>query len=111
MASGQAGMSWRTLTHGEKVIIAALTLKSNHFLVRALPRVIGPKSSWLDKLRSGPTRVSGPAVRAGIDRLKSVRELGITLPAAALIPESRIAALARFANRASSTPALLGFSG
>jgi hypothetical protein len=36
MASGQAGMSWRTLTHGEQVPIAALTLKSNHFLVRAL---------------------------------------------------------------------------
>jgi len=32
-----------------------------------------------------------------------VRELGITLPAAARIPESRIAALARFANRAKVT--------
>jgi hypothetical protein len=63
----------------------------------------GSRGSWLDKLRSGPTRVSGPAVRAGIDRLKSVRELGITLPAAARIPESRIAALARFANRAKVT--------
>jgi hypothetical protein len=35
--------------------------------------------------------------------LKSVRELGITVPAAARIPESRIAALARFANRAKVT--------
>ena len=59
----------------------------------------GSRGSWLDKLRSGPTRVSGPALRAAIERLRSVRELGITLPAAARIPESRIAALARFANR------------
>jgi TnpA family transposase len=44
--------------------------------------------------------VSGPALRAAINRLKSVRELGITLPAAQHIPESRIASLARFANRA-----------
>jgi Domain of unknown function (DUF4158) len=63
----------------------------------------GSRGSWLDKLRSGPTRVSGPALRAAIERLKSVRELGITLPAAARIPESRIAALARFANRAKVT--------
>ena len=63
----------------------------------------GSRGSWLDKLRSGPTRVSGLAVRAGIDRLNSVRELGITLPAEARIPESRIAALARFANRAKVT--------
>ena len=63
----------------------------------------GSRGSWLDKLRSGPTRVSGPALRAAIDRLKSVPELGITLPAAARIPESRIAVLARFANRAKVT--------
>jgi hypothetical protein len=43
----------------------------------------GSRGSCLDKLRSGPTRVSGPALRAAIERLKSVRELGITLPAAA----------------------------
>jgi hypothetical protein len=60
----------------------------------------GSRSSGLDKLRSGPTRVSGPSLRAAIDRLKSVRELGITLPSARRIPESRIALLARFANRA-----------
>jgi len=53
-------------------------------------RLLGePLFGALDKLRSGPTRVSGPALRAAIDRLKSVRELGITLPAAARIPESR----------------------
>jgi hypothetical protein len=42
--------------------------------------------------------VSGSALRDAIDRQKSVRELGISLPSAARIPESRIPALARFAN-------------
>jgi hypothetical protein len=39
-------------------------------------------------------------LRRAIERLKSVRELLITLPAATRIPSSRIAALARFASRA-----------
>jgi TnpA family transposase len=87
---------WRLLGRG----IASEQRKRLEYLL-TVPE--GSRGSWLDKLRSGPTRVSGPAVRAGIDRLKSVRELGITLPAAARIPESRIAALARFANRAKVT--------
>ena len=87
---------WRLMGRG----IASEQRKRLEYLL-TVPE--GSRGSWLDKLRSGPTRVSGPAVRAGIDRLKSVRELGITLPAAARIPESRIAALARFANRAKVT--------
>lgn len=58
------------------------------------------RHSWLDQMRSGPTRISGPALRAAIDRLQSVRALGIVLPATARIPSSRIAVLARFASRA-----------
>ena len=87
---------WRLLGRG-------ITSEQRKRLEYLLTVPEGSRGSWLDKLRSGPTRVSGPAVRAGIDRLKSVRELGITLPAAARIPESRIAALARFANRAKVT--------
>jgi hypothetical protein len=60
----------------------------------------GSRYSQLDQLRSGPARISGPALRVAISRLQSVRALGITLPAAARIPLGKIAALARFANRA-----------
>lgn len=58
------------------------------------------RGSLLDQIRSGPTRVSGQAMRAAVDRLKSIRELGIDLPAVGRIPESRIASLAHFASRA-----------
>ncbi|WP_245632463.1 hypothetical protein [Edaphobacter aggregans] len=60
----------------------------------------GARVSLLDQIRSGPTRISGPAIRAAIDRLNAVRALGITVPMKAHIPSSRIASLARFANRA-----------
>ena len=60
----------------------------------------GSRGSWLDRMRSGPTRSSGPSIRAAIERLRSVRELGIALPATSRIPPGRIAALAQFANRA-----------
>jgi len=60
----------------------------------------GRRGSVLDEIRSGPTRVSGPAMRAAVGRLKSIRELGIDLPALSRIPRSRIASLAQFASRA-----------
>ena len=60
-------------------------------------------SSRLDQLRSGPVMVSGPALIRALRRLDDVRGIGITLPAAAHIPPSRIAALARFANTAKVT--------
>lgn len=60
------------------------------------------RSSWLDKLRSGPVRVSGRALVQGIERLKTVRELGIRLPSTG-VPSTRIAALARFAGSAKVT--------
>jgi hypothetical protein len=60
----------------------------------------GRRGSLLDQIRSGPTRASGPAMSAAIDRLKTVRGLGIVLPALQHIPESRLASLASFANRA-----------
>lgn len=63
----------------------------------------GNRSSRLDQLRSGPVMVSGPALIRALRRLDDVRGIGITLPAAAHIPPSRIAALARFANTAKVT--------
>ena len=60
----------------------------------------GRRGSLLDQIRSGPTRASGPAMNAAIDRLRTVRGLGIVLPALQHIPENRLASLANFANRA-----------
>ena len=60
------------------------------------------RSSWLDQLRSGPVRVSGRALVQAIQRLQSVRNLGIRLPATG-VPPSRLASLARFAGTAKVT--------
>ena len=60
------------------------------------------RSSWLDKLRSGPVRVSGRALVKAILRLQVVRDLGIKLPATG-VPPNRLASLARFAGTAKVT--------
>lgn len=57
----------------------------------------GSRQSWFDRLRKGPVRISSPALVQALQRIETVRDLGIKLPAAH-VPPSRIAALARFAN-------------
>ncbi len=61
---------------------------------------VGSRSSPLDQLRKGPVMVSSRSLVVALMRLHSVRELGIRLPAAARIPATRVAALARFAGTA-----------
>jgi hypothetical protein len=84
---------YRLLTRG-------ISVHQKDQLQRLLLVPEGDRVSLLDQIRSGPTRISGPAIRASIDRLNAVRALGITVPMKAQIPSSRIASLARFANRA-----------
>ena len=60
------------------------------------------RSSWLDKLRKGPTRVSGRSLVQAIKRLQTVRDLDIALPTTG-VPSSRLASLARFAGTAKAT--------
>ena len=60
------------------------------------------RSSWLDKLRSGPVRVSSRSLVHAIQRLQIVCNLGIKLPATG-VPPSRLASLARFAGTAKVT--------
>lgn len=62
-----------------------------------LAPVEGGRQSWLDRLRKGPVRVSAPALVQALQRIETVRGLGIKLPSTP-VPPSRIAALARFAN-------------
>lgn len=57
----------------------------------------GSHQSWLDRLRKGPVRVSAPALVRALQRIETVRGLGIKLPGTH-VPPSRIAALARFAR-------------
>lgn len=56
------------------------------------------RQSWFDKLRKGPVRISAPALVKALGRIETVRSLGIVLPTASNIPQSRLAALARFAG-------------
>ena len=63
----------------------------------------GCRSSVLDQLRSGPVMVSGPALVRALDRLQTIRDLGVTSSATSSVPPSRIAALARVANTAKVT--------
>ena len=63
----------------------------------------GSRYSLLDRLRSGPTRVSGPALIQTLMRLREVRELGIDLPTVSHLPASRVTALARFAGAAKAS--------
>ena len=44
--------------------------------------------------------MSGPSLGRALERLRDVRELGITMPGTVSIPPSRIAVLARFADKA-----------
>ena len=60
----------------------------------------GNRKSRLDHLRTSPVMVSSPSLVRSLQRLHSVRELGIKLPTAARIPATRVAALARFAGAA-----------
>lgn len=63
----------------------------------------GCRSSTLDRLRTGPVRVSGPALVRAIARLQDIRNLGVTMPITKHIPSVRLAALARFAHTAKLT--------
>ena len=90
----------RVEAHLCRLLTRGITVQQRDQLQRLLLVPEGARVSLLDQIRSGPTRISGPAIRAAIDRLNAVRALGITVPMKAHIPSSRIASLARFANRA-----------
>lgn len=66
----------------------------------------GAEYSALDDLRNGPFTISAPALVRALKRLKSVRSLGIVIPLLASIPPSRIALLARFADKAKASAAM-----
>ena len=74
-------------------VTAAQRAKLDELLVTAE----GSRYSRLDQLRKGPVSVSAPALVRALIRVENVRSLGIKL-SVKNVPQSRIAALARFAN-------------
>ena len=81
---------WRLLVRG---VTEAQRLRLDDLLKPAE----GGRQSWLDRLRKGPVRVSAPSLVLALQRIETVRGLGIKLPCTH-VPPSRIAALARFAS-------------
>lgn len=66
----------------------------------------GQRQSHLDRLRTGPVKVSGRSLVQSLLRLQSVRKLGIRVPAIERIPRSRVLALARYASAAKAVAIL-----
>jgi hypothetical protein len=97
--SSRCDRLWRVLGCG---ITAAQRTQLENLLVTPA----GSRVSLLDRLRSGTFRISSRALTRAIERLESIRELGIALPHAAQIPPTRIASLARFATTAKVTALL-----
>ncbi len=60
----------------------------------------GSRQSRLDRLRRGPTNVSGPAFVCALRRLCSIRDLGVGDLDLSGVPPSRLKALARYASSA-----------
>lgn len=60
----------------------------------------GSRQTPIDRLRHGPTRVSGPALVAALQRLREIQHLGVGNLDLHSIPPSRLKALARFAAAA-----------
>jgi TnpA family transposase len=84
---------WRSLGRG-------ISGEQQEKLENLLVVPAGSRTSPLDRLRTGPVMVSSRSLVLALMRLSSVRELGIRLPAAARIPATRVAALARYAGTA-----------
>mgnify|MGYP003376051373 CR=1 FL=1 len=84
---------WRSLTRG-------ISTHQQTQLEGLLTVTAGTRSSLLDRLRTGPVMVSSISLVHALERLNSVRDLGIRLQPSARIPAARVAALARFAGAA-----------
>lgn len=72
-------------------------------LERLLAVPVGNRNSLLDQLRTGPVMVSSVSLVQALLRLRDVRNLGVRLPATVSVPDSRVAALARYAGTAKAS--------
>ncbi len=81
---------WRVLT-------AAPDTRQRERLEALLVVPEGARQSHLDRLRCAPTRVSGPALVAALERLEEIRALGVSELDLSRVPAGRLKALARYA--------------
>lgn len=86
-----------------RLLIAGIPDEQRCRIESLLVTPVDERNSLLDKLRRGPTVVSGPALVGALERLQAVRAIGIAWPSAGHVPPARIASLARFANAAKVT--------
>lgn len=87
---------WRILVHG-------ITEEQRKQLENLLTIPENSRVSIIDKLRSGPFRISGPSLVQALLRIQTIRDIGILLPETANIPPVRLASIARFASTAKVT--------
>jgi TnpA family transposase len=85
------------------LLVQGITLTQQKQLEDLLQVPDNNRTSLLDRLRSGPIRVSAPAFVNALQRIQEINDLGIILPAVPNIPLSRITALSRFASAAKVT--------
>ena len=83
---------WQVLTAGVDAADAALRRRLEHLLdVEA-----GARHSPLERLRTSPSRVSGPALVRALERVVAVRQLGAGTVDVSSAPPGRMATLARY---------------
>ena len=82
-------------------MLADLPTSEQRDRLETLPKVPdGLRQSALDRLRRGPTRVSGPALNRALHRYEEIRLFGIKQIDISHIPPARIRMLARYAATA-----------
>ncbi len=85
------------------ILIKQITKEQRESLENLLTIPEGSRVSVIDKLRSGPVRVSGPSLVQALLRIQTIRDMGIVLPLTPHIPPVRLASIARFASTAKVT--------
>ena len=90
----------RVQEHLWRLLIRGLTPESHDRLDGLFLTPEGERRSRLDRLRTGPTRRSGPELVRALRRLDEVRNLAIDVSISSRLPRSRVLELARFAATA-----------
>ncbi len=90
----------RASDHFHRRLVRALTVEQRVALDALVTVPPGGRQSPLDRLRDGPTLLSGPEIVRAVRRLVDVRTLCEGLPDVDRLPPGKVQALARFATAA-----------
>lgn len=86
-----------------RILVQGVTEEQRKQLENLLTIPENSRVSIIDKLRSGPFRVSAPSLVQALLRIQTIRDMGILLPNKANIPPVRLASIARFASTSKVT--------